>query len=457
MELIVAVDRNYGMGINNQIPWKNKEELKLFREKTLNSILIIGRKTVEKLPILESRYIICISRSGPICGMNTVSSILDAKNIANNIDKNKKIFIAGGMEIYKLAIEENWVKRIHISVIRDIYECDTYFDMKLLDNFVIIEKKSYLTFDHYVLEKFYTDERQYLNLLNEILLRGILEEGRNGMTISTFVNHMKFDLRNGFPLLTTKKMFIKGIIEELLFFIRGDTNSKILEEKAVNIWKENTSKEFLEKVNLGEYFEGTMGPMYGYQFRYFNSPYNFKTFEPTEYVCNPKDDNIKCPKFGVDQLQYVINEIKINPKSRRILMTTFNPSQVHQGVLYPCHTITLQFYVEGEYLDMFCYNRSSDVFLGLPFNIASSSLFLMLIAKITNKVPRYFNLSLGDCHIYEAHLEQVKEQIKRFPYKFPNIVLPDVKDLNDIEKLSYNDFILENYQCHASIKAKMIA
>jgi dihydrofolate reductase/thymidylate synthase len=453
-ELIVAVDRNYGIGYKNELPWgKNKEELKLFREKTLGSTLIFGRKTFENLPKLDSREIICITKKKYFVDEIWRRDLIKATVVSNLENaqifiKNKKAFIAGGREIYKLALEKpNYINRIHMSIIKGTYECDTFFDVDLIKDFVIVEHIPYVTFDHYVLERnsVCKGERQYLDLIDHILSKGNLAEGRNGFTYSIFVNHMSFDLREGFPLLTTKKMFSRGIIEELLFFLRGDTDSKILEEKGINIWKDNTSKEFIESRGL-HYAEGVMGPMYGRQFRNFNG----------SYVLNQQRKPVKS-KEGVDQLANVVDLIKNDPKSRRILMTAYNPSQSEQGVLYPCHSIALQFYVDGEYLDMYCFNRSSDVFLGLPFNIASSSLLLMIIAKITSKVPRHFHLSLGDSHIYETHVEQVREQKKRIPYKFCTIIIPEISSIKDIEKLSAKDFILVNYKSQDSIKAEMVA
>ncbi len=459
-ELIVAVDMNYGIGYKNQLPWgKNKEELKLFREKTLGSTLIFGRKTFESLPHLDSRQIICLTNKKYYMDDHMKPDILkNSKNpegvVVCNLDdakffsENEKVFIAGGREIYKLALERpNYINRIHISVIKDAYDCDIFFDINWIKDFVIVEHIPYLTFDHYVLERKNNckGERQYLELLEHILSKGALVEGRNGFTYSTFVNHMSFDLREGFPLLTTKKMFLRGIVEELLFFLRGDSDSKILEEKGVNIWKGNTSKEFIESRRL-PYSEGVLGPMYGRQYRNYNAP----------YVLNEEHKPVKSSE-GIDQLANVVNLIKTDPNSRRILMTTYNPSQAEQGVLYPCHSITLQFYVDGEYLDMYCFNRSSDVFLGLPFNIASSSLMLIIISKITGKTARNFHLSLGDTHIYQTHVEQVKEQNKRIPYKFCEIILPEINSIKDVENLEFKDFILVNYKSHKSIKAEMVA
>lgn len=452
IELILAVDNNFGIGYKNNIPWKLKEELNLFREKTNNCSILVGRKTFESLPRLYNREIICISTNTDkdyiLNKSNNKSAIVVSSVDEAILSATKKIYIAGGSEIYKLFLEKKIdnIKKIHLSMIRDTYNCDTFFDYKLLRDFYILEHNKYVTFDHYVLERNYNDgEKQYLQLLENILDKGKLCKGRNGDTLSVFVRHMNFDLREGFPLLTTKKMFWKGIVEELLFFLRGDTNTKILENEGINIWKRNTTKEFIKSRGLN-YAEGVFGPLYGYQFRHFNAPYEV----------NLNGEPIK-NEGGVDQLLNVIKNIKQEPKSRRIIMTSYNPYQVEEGVLYPCHSIVLQFYVDEEYLDMYCYNRSSDAFLGLPFNIASSSLLLIIIAKITNKIPRYFNLSLGDCHIYSSHIQQVKKQINRIPYKFCFVELPDIKNIDDIHNLSYKNFILNDYKSHSFIKAEMVA
>jgi len=302
------------------------------------------------------------------------------------------------------------------------YTCDTFVSIPKLP---ITSVQDFVDFIHYEYEPKTLGEIQYTNLLQNVLKTGVDSEGRNGITRSVFGKHLKFDLREGFPLLTTKKMFLRGIIEELLFFIRGDTNTKMLEEKGVNIWKGNTSREFLDKMGF-KYPEGEMGPMYGYQWRTFNGE-------------------------NIDQLADVIETIKEDPKSRRILMTTYNPIQVKEGVLYPCHSIIIQFFVEDGNLDMFCYNRSSDLFLGLPFNIASSSLLQMIIAKMTNLTPRYFNLSLGDAHIYASHMDAAETQTKRVPYKFPKIEI--LKDMPVV----FEDFKLTEYASHPIIKAPMVA
>lgn len=475
LNLILAVEKNYGIGLNGKLSWNIKDELKIFKEKTHQSIVICGRKTFENLPHLKDRTFFCISRQFKTLKSNQnvaflFHSIEEAIEEAQKLNNN--VFIIGGGEIYNYVFKNFKHKiKVHISFIKDEYPCDTYFNKNNLEDFYIINKKDFDNFYHceMVYQKY--GENQYINLIKDVLKNGQRKIGRNGETISDFCKHLKFDLRDGFPLLTTKKMFIKGIIEELLFFIRGDTNTKMLEEKGINIWKGNTCRKFLDDNGFINRKEGEMGPMYGSIWRNFNGmsnneekeniknsigiEFNYKSYNNDN--CSYSTGSIHSIEFGIDQLKNVINEIKTNPTSRRILLTTYNPAQVKQGVLYPCHSITIQFYVQDEYLDMFCYNRSSDLFLGLPFNIASSSLLLMIISKLTNLTPRYFNLTLGDCHIYSLHEEAVLEQIKRTPYIFPKIQLPEFKNLEEVENLVYTDFKIEDYNFYPSIKAEMIA
>lgn len=289
-------------------------------------------------------------------------------------------------------------------------------------------------------------EYQYLNLVKKVLETGQERQTRNSIVKSLFNYNMVFDMKEGFPLITTKKMFWRGIVEELLFFLSGKTDTKILEEKGISIWKGNTSREFLDSIGMKNRKEMLMGPMYGYQWRFFNAEYNEKTGVPLDNKWHP------------DQIRHIIDIIKKDPFSRRIMMTSYNPEQVHLGVLYPCHSIVLQFYVrevEGKkYLDMFCYNRSSDLFLGLPFNISSSALLLCIIANITDIEPGVLYISCGDVHIYQNHYDTCKEQLTREPYPFPKLVINKKLEL---DKINYEDFALENYICHPSIKAEMTA
>ena len=284
---------------------------------------------------------------------------------------------------------------------------------------------------------FNLEEQQYLDLLSKLVKADPKEDRTGVVTHSEFGHQMRFSLRDGqLPLLTTKKVFVRGVIEELLFFIRGDRDTKALEEKGVKIWTGNTTREFLDKRGLTDYKEGDMGPMYGVQWRNFGGASQFEG-------------------WGVDQLQNAFNLIKNNPTSRRIMVTALNPQESPLGVLEPCHTF-FQFNVHGEHLDCLFYMRSVDTFLGMPFNIASYGILTHMMAKATGLKARDLIISTGDTHLYQNHIEQAKEQISRKPYPFPTLKInKEIESVLDMEGLQYGDFEIVDYECHPSIKAEM--
>ena len=451
-DVILAMTKECGIGLEGTIPWECKEELGLFKKKTTGNILIIGRKTAMTLPPLKDRTIIVLSTSENIKQIHdqvninissVFSSIYDVLSFYKGCN-DKKIFIAGGSQLYN-EIFSSWkhlINNVHLSIMNDDVKCDTFVKFNPSE-WTIKTRTIYNDFTHYVLSPEISGESNYLNLLNDVYTNGWIKKGRNGNTKSMFGKTLEFDLTKGFPLLTTKKMFFRGVVEELLFFIRGNTDSRILEDKKINIWKGNTNRQFLDSVGKNEYRDGIMGPMYGYQWRHYNAPYNINTSGP-------------CEK-GLDQLVDVIDKIRNDPHSRRILLTDFNPLQAKEGVLYPCHSIIIQFYVCEGFLDIFCYNRSSDLFHGLPFNIASTALFQTFIAAITGLTARKFVLSLGDVHIYESHYEVVGNQLKRIPFKFPELeIQKELKTIKDIEMLEYKDILIKEYDCYPTLKAKMV-
>lgn len=290
--------------------------------------------------------------------------------------------------------------------------------------------------------------RQYLNFLQHILDHGSEKDDRtNTGTISTFGTQMRFDLDEGFPLLTTKKVHLKSIIHELLWFIKGDTNIQYLVQNDVRIWNEwpyaayqshpdyhgETMKEFVDKIKTDDDFakkHGDLGPVYGHQWRHFDGG----------------DESF------VDQLKEVIEQIKINPSSRRLIVSAWNPLMIDQMALPPCHMM-FHFYVRNGKLSMLMYQRSGDAFLGVPFNIASYSLLLMMVAQVTKlKVGELIHM-VGDAHIYKNHLSQVEEQLSRAPRTLPKMLIN--KERTSIEDFVYNDFTLENYHPHPAIKGKV--
>lgn len=261
--------------------------------------------------------------------------------------------------------------------------------------------------------------KQYLDLLKYILDKGIEKEDRTGTgTISIFGYQMRFNLEEGFPLLTTKKLHLKSIIYELLWFIRGDTNIKYLKEHGVSIWDEWADEN------------GDLGPIYGYQWRSW-----------------PSYDG-----GHIDQLSRVINGIKNNPHSRRHIVSAWNVADIDKMALPPCHCL-FQFYVANDRLSCQLYQRSGDVFLGVPFNIASYSLLLMMVAKVCGLKPGEFIHTLGDAHIYLNHLDQVKLQLTRQPRKLPQMIIN--RDVDSILDFKYEDFKLIDYNPHPYIKGEV--
>ena len=439
INVILAVDKNYGIGKNNILPWKIKEELKVFKEKTFNSILIVGRKTVEYLPYLKDRLIFCISRNfKTINSDNNIvylfGSVDDAINEAKKL--NKKIFIAGGKEIYNYVFGKYKDEIIlHISFINEEYECDTFIDKNIIKDFLITSEKNYENFIHCEMKYIDTFEKQYINLISDVMKNGKLRIDRTNVgTMSLFGKNLTIDVSKYFPLLTTKRVFFRGVVEELLFFISGKTDTKILESRGVNIWKGNTSREFLDKRNLSHYDVGEYGPSYGYNWRFYGKKY--------------KDELSN----GIDQLQNAIDMIKNDPTSRRILVTAWNPDILNDIPLPACHYV-FQFYVDDDKLSILVNMRSCDVFLGLPFNFASYALLLYMISHITNKKPNELIFMLGDTHIYQNHIEQCKQQISRVMKQLPTLEI--ARRINNIDDFNFDDFILKNYTPHPTIKADM--
>ena len=285
--------------------------------------------------------------------------------------------------------------------------------------------------------------KQYLDLIRTVLEKGSTKSDRTGTgTISYFGYQMRFDLADGFPLVTTKKVFLKGIIHELLWFIKGDTNIKYLVDNGVKIWNEwpykkysessefkgETLEEFVEKIKNDDEFAkkwGDLGPVYGKQWRNFN---------------------------GVDQLGNIIEQIKNNPDSRRLIVSSWNPTDIPNMALPPCHSL-YQFYVNDGKLSLQLYQRSGDIFLGVPFNIASYSLLLMIVADVCGLKPGTFVHTIGDAHIYSNHIDQVNLQLTREPYPLPQMIIKNHH--KNIEDYVYEDFELVNYQCHAKIKGEV--
>jgi thymidylate synthase len=281
-------------------------------------------------------------------------------------------------------------------------------------------------------------EEQYLDLCRRVLEDGEKREDRTGTgTISTFTSLLSCDLRDGFPLLTTKRMSWKSVVAEQLWFISGSTDSKILEDQGVRIWKGNSSKEFIERQGLN-WREGDLGPIYGHQFRHAGAKYTGA-------------DSIY-DGLGIDQLANLVNSLKKNPQSRRHIVTSWSAADIDHMALPPCHSLPIQCYVSNDgHLDLTMYQRSGDLFLGVPFNIASTALLLHELSQWTGYRPRRYTHIIGDTHIYLDHIDQVKIQINRIPYHPPSLTIDDCT----LDTITKDCIHLSDYKYHPAITAKM--
>ena len=286
------------------------------------------------------------------------------------------------------------------------------------------------------------DENQYLHLIKDIIKEGDIVNGRNGETKAIFGAAMHFSLEeNKIPILTTKKVAWKTCLRELLWFIRGSTSNIELQNKNVKIWNGNGSRDFLDSRGLHHLKENDLGPIYGHQWRFFNAPYT--------------DCDTNYEGKGVDQLQYIIDNLKDPEKrtSRRLVMSSWNPSQLNEMALPPCHVLAQFNVVKGDNLSCSLYQRSGDIGLGVPFNVASYSLLTHIIAKHCGLKATEFCYYLGNSHIYSDHIDPLKEQLDRKPYNFPTVSILNIyEDINDYNE---TDIVINNYKCHDSIKMVM--
>ena len=483
--LISCLNFNRAIGSKNKLIYNLKGDLKHFKkttlkvkDKTKQNAVLMGRKTFLSMnsTLLKNRKNIIISNNKYFL-KNYLNKNKNNKDMIlfNTIDKSidfcqkdksiETLYIIGGECIYDYFIKQNIADKIILTEIKNpINNFGDIFFPNISNNYALIKSKSYeetdvlcnvsntkypkISYDinDYIntsknnISSIKTDEYNYLNVLKDVLYYGKERQTRNSKTISKFGIKMEFnDINEHFPLLTTKKMYWKGIKEELLWFINGDTNSTLLEDKHVNIWKGNSNRDFLDNNQFSHYQEGECGPIYGFQWRHFNAPY-------------PIIDNKN--KGGIDQLQNCIDLIKSDPYSRRIFMSSWNPCQLKDMVLPPCH-VSYQFYVTDDgKIDCQMYQRSGDIFLGVPFNIASTALLTSMIANITGYSPGKISIIIGDAHIYKNHIESIEEQLTRKPYGFPKLY---IKNRNTIDEFNSNDLQLVSYYSHKSIKSDMIS
>lgn len=450
IKVIVAHDKERGISRVGKIPWNIKQDKELFHSITTytvdpkkQNVVIMGKMTFFDCKVLPNRINLILTSSFKVLNEQLCFSKLQEALAwcAQNSSKIESIFIIGGKQLYDYVLTNHLYDELYLTEIEGNHWCDNnlnYFDIKIPKIFTYQFSKE-VKFSKYSVLRENVEERKYLDLIYNIHQEGEIKETRNGLTKSVFSRQLVFNLHT-LPLLTTKKMFLRGIFEELMFFLNGETNTKKLEEKDINIWKLNTSKQFLSDKKLN-YNEGEMGPMYGFIWNYFGTKY---------------EGGDKKYDSGFNQIDYVIDLLNTDPNSRRIMMTTFDPEKANkESVLYPCHGIVTQFYVrDKKYLDAKVYIRSSDVFLGLPFNITSYAILVKLLCSCEEIKKQYLPgklyIDLGDTHIYEEHIQSTITQLLRQPNQFPNLKLKTKKKLRDY---TYDDIELLQYHSHDSIKA----
>ena len=437
---IVCVDKKFGIAKKGVIPWHISNDLKFFKQKTIGKHVFMGRKTFESLPsVLKDRHVHVLSKSNK-------TDILE-------YNSSEELIIAGGEEIYKYFMDTNRLTKIYITVIDKDYQCDKFFP-KIPSCYVLSEYSEkyydenenvyyrFLTYEKR--DRVITCEKEYNKLCYKIISssKSIRNDRTGTGTYSSFGNKMEFDISKYAPVLTAKRVAWKSCIIELLWFLRGSTNVNELVDSGCKIWNGNTTTEYKKSVNLEHLKPEDCGPIYGFNWRHFGAEYT--------------DCHADYTNKGFDQINYIINEIKNNPTSRRLILSGWDPNKIFEGVLPPCH-MTAQFYVNGNKLSCQMYQRSADFFLGVPFNMLSYTVLTHIIAMKTDLVPDKLIMIFGDTHIYTDHINQVMEQLERSARTQPILTIDkSIKD-KSFEEMDINDFDLIGYFPHPVIKANMSA
>ena len=455
--IIVAYDNQNGIGYKNKLSWYIKSDLNRFKTITTGHIVIMGKNTWESLSIkpLPNRINIVISstlnddRPNKIC--KTLNEALNCEIVKNN--ESKDIFVIGGEKLYTEAICHKDCEKIYVTEVYKKYNCDTFFPKIPKDfNVIFVDNFCYENEIHY---RYITyakngdkwinkEEETYTNLLYNIIDNGDKRIDRTKVgTNSLFGKTLTYDLRETFPILTTRRQFLRGIFEELMFYLRGETDNNILVNKGINVWTKNTTREFLDNRGL-DYKEGDMGPTYGFNFRNFGA--NYLNCD-TDY----KDQ-------GVDQLFDVIELLKTDPYSRRMIITLWDPKNNKKAALPSC-LCWYQFHVSGSdsnYLNLQIYIRSSDYFLANNWNTCTGALLVHLLCNttgLTHYKPGELNVVMGDVHVYNNHVKSALEIKSRIPKPFPKLVIKN--QLNYVTEFSWDDIELIGYKPHPSVKVEM--
>ena len=495
---IIACVTNYknklAIGRNNGLLFKLQNDMEFFKRitttnlhkdsKITQNVVLMGRKTWFSIPRqrrpLKNRLNLILTNDPDLLRLSPYPTLpflkLD-KNVYFLTFKqflhfykmtNSNVFVIGGSEIYDLFLKKNTILKTDRVYLTEVYnykvkdglEPDSF--MTPLDQsfkLISVSEKQYnntYELDYRFLQykrvdNYVSSENEYLRLSKFILENGKERPDRTGVgTISSFGHKMEFDISETIPLLTTKKVPWKHCIEELLWFMRGDTDARILQNRGVKIWDGNTSREFLDSRNLHHYDTGILGKGYGWQWRFFGAKYS-QAFADTSCIDRNKVG-------GFDQLEYIENLLKTDPFNRRILMCYWNPPDFDKTALLPCH-FSAQFYVtekNGErYLSCLFNMRSNDFLLGNPFNIFSYAVLTYILAIRCNMIPDRLIYMGGDVHIYKNHIEQVKEQLSRAPRTLPKLIVNPIVKNKQFHEITIQDFDVVGYFPHEPIRAPM--
>lgn len=470
IRVIVAATREGGIGTGGRLPWRLRADTDFFRDTTTRAepgkrnVVIMGRKTWESLPLrcrpLPRRLNVVVTgtkieKDGHSTDfVRCVPTFAEAMGIERERDDVDQVFVIGGAMLYATALR--WMEehgRDHEILLTEIhhpFSCDTFFAYDA-DKYSTLSRSELqceagIQF-RYVQLKWNGDKKQptphdeyqYLRLVRKVLAEGHEKSDRTGTgTLSLFGERMRFCLRDStIPLLTTKRVFWRGVVEELLWFIRGSTDAGELAAKGVHIWDGNGSREFLDEMGFTDREVGDLGPVYGFQWRHFGGVY----LAP---ALNHKSG-------GIDQLAEVVRKLRTCPDDRRILMCAWSPD-IDEMVLPPCHVLT-QFYVANGELSCQMYQRSADIGLGVPFNIASYALLTHMLAHVCGLRAGEFIHIVGDAHIYKNHVAALNEQLEREPLPFPRLRFR--RQVAEIDDFQSDDFELVGYKCHGPIRMEM--
>jgi len=481
--ILAATKNSHGIGMGGDLPWHLPKDMAHFKTTTLSkkenkrNAIIMGRTTWESVPKkyrpMPNRLNIIISRTKNVKELMesdpgkegseeplvfaSFDDAINALSWGEYKDQIDDVFVIGGAQLYESALLHPDLNEVYLTEVEKDFECDTKFNVKEFDleevrrEPVVEDKQS--NWQLVVLKRKpksipwnprgdlrNEEELQYLDLIRNCIETGEYRDERTGTgAYSVFGRTMRFSLRdNVLPLLTTKKTFWRGVAEELIWFVNGSTNANLLAEKDIHIWDGNGSREFLDGLGFTDREEGDLGPVYGFQWRHFGAEY--------------RDMHANYQGEGVDQLMSCIDQIKHNPTSRRIIMSAWNPMAQRYMALPPCHLMA-QFYVNSHGLSCQMYQRSGDVGLGIPFNIASYALLTRMMAQVCGLQANEFVHVIGDAHVYSNHVEPLQEQIIREPYMFPKLYINPA--VNQIDKFSFNDFRVVGYKSYKPVKMEM--